>query len=97
MNQTASWELRLPYFDDEPWDAKGFFRAQLAYRDRIYALMFYDPVRLAQDVKTELEIASFFFEENLIVVREIKREVLESVARTLVETGQVDRLWPSRE
>lgn len=97
MDQMAGWELRLPHFDDEPWDAKGFFRAQLAYKNRIYALTFYDPVRLSQDVETELEIAAFFFEENLIVVREIKREVLESAARTLVETGQVDRLRPSRE
>jgi hypothetical protein len=97
IGESEKSELRLPDFDDAPWHDKGYFRAQLIYMGQTYTLTFYDPGRLAQDIEAELETTGFFFEENLVIVREITREILESTARELVETGQVNQLVPSRE
>ncbi len=87
-------ELRLPDdFDDGLWDAKGYFRgAELVHMGRIYALTFYDPVRLAQDIEADLENSGLFFEENLVVVRTVNRRSLEVAVNKLVGTGRVHQL-----
>jgi hypothetical protein len=92
-------ELRLPADFDELWDvpAKGWFPAELVYSGRTYPVTFYDPVRLAQEITDELERSGIFFEENLIVVRTVNRQLLEDAVRKLFETGQIHRLIPSEK
>jgi len=92
-------ELRLPSdFDDYLSDAKGYFRgAQLTYKGQVYVLTFYDPVRLAQEIEADLERSGFFFEENMIVVREVSRQLLEDAVKKLVATGQVNQLLPNAD
>jgi hypothetical protein len=91
-------ELRLPYFDDEPWDSKGYyFGAELFHMGQTYLLNFWNPVRLAQDIESYLEGGGFFFEENLIVVKEINLKSIREAVAGLIETGQISRLVASQD
>jgi hypothetical protein len=53
-------------------------------------------VRLAQEITDELERSGIFYEENLIVVRTVNRQLLEDAVRKLFESGQNHRLIPSQ-
>jgi hypothetical protein len=94
MPSRLEFELRLPDdFDEGLWATKGYFRdAELAFRNQVYRLAFYDPVRLGQDAAAEVENGDFFFEKNLVVVGLVERRNLEAAARWLVDTGQVQGL-----
>jgi hypothetical protein len=78
-------------FDNYEWEvkAKGFFsEAGLLVSGRRYRLNFYDPVRLSQEVESELQRGGVFFETNLVVINSVTRFDMERAAETLIRSGQ---------
>lgn len=98
---SGSWELVLPEWVDDihagEVEAKGVLRGAVLKLDgRSLDLVFYDPVRLAQDVLEEHRAGRvFFYEERLVVVPSVTRAHMESAAgeitATLVSRG--DDAW----
>ena len=88
----TSFALVLPSdFDDYEWEvkAKGFFsEARLSVSGKRYRLNFYDPVRLGQEVESELQRGGQFFETNLVVVSSVTRCDMERAAETLMKSGR---------
>lgn len=68
-------ELRLPDdFDDYAWEveAKGWFPADVAVRDGgVHQVIFYDPVRLRQDVEADLAESRPATFARLVVVERV--------------------------
>lgn len=81
--------LHLPDgFDDLLTEAKGWFPdARLESEGRIYRLTFYDPVRLAQEIESDLERGGFFLERNLVIVPRVERKCLNIAVKQLIEAG----------
>jgi len=82
-------------FDDYAWEveSKGvFWDVRLRYGGREFPLTFYEPHRLTQDVADQLEDSSFFFEQNLVIVRKVTREAMELAAQELVRAQRIDGL-----
>lgn len=60
-----------------------------------YILYFIDPVRLQQDLESEVESGrSYLSEPNMIVIPEVTREAIETTVASLVEEGFFERLGP---
>jgi hypothetical protein len=76
---------------------KGWFEdAILDFSGMTYQLHFFDPVRLAQAVRSDVEGTGVFFEPNVVVVQSItKKNMLEAVER-LIKFGMVSDLVPQR-
>ena len=69
-------------------EAKEWLRARILFASgEQYPVTFISPVRLMQDVEDELKTDGFFFEPNLIVVPDLKRATLVSVARDVSKLG----------
>lgn len=86
-----------PGFDDYEWEveSKGWLQGVVATIDgRRYPLTFYERTRLSQDVEEELARGPGFFEPNLIVVRSVTREHIESSVAAIVATGRHKALVP---
>ena len=82
-------------YDDYAFEveSKGWFgEARLSFLGRQYRLNFYDPVRLGQDIDSEIQRGHLFFEPNLVVVQSLTRPNMESAVARLVESGQVSLL-----
>lgn len=94
----TSWTLEFPDdFADYAWEceSKGWFSgAVLVAGGKRYPLNFFGPVRLAQEIVSTLERASFFFEPNLVVVAAITREHMEKAAERLISPAQLSQLLP---
>lgn len=92
------YSLTLPSdFSDYEWEvtAKGCFSdARLTVSGKLYRLNFYDAVRLAQEIESELDSSRAFFEPNLIIVRSVARAEMERAAEHLVQSGLVASLMP---
>jgi hypothetical protein len=74
-------------------ESKGWFGdARLSFSGRRYRLNFYDPVRLAQEIESELQRGRCFLEPNLVVVRSLTRPNMEAAAAQLIELGSVSLL-----
>lgn len=74
-------------------ESKGWFSdAKLAYSGRRYRLSFYDPVRLAQEIDSEIQRGGIFFETNLVVIRSVTRPNMENAVTQLIERGDVPSL-----
>jgi hypothetical protein len=93
-----SFDLPRGFVDDEMlWKAKGYFPgARLTVSGKQYDLMFYDPVRLRQDIESELDHAGLLFEPNPVIIQSVTRANMERGAALLVETGQVASLVARR-
>jgi hypothetical protein len=87
----SSSALILPVdFDDyeREVEAKGFFsEARLSVSGKRYRLNFYDPVRLGQEIESELQRGGLFFEANLVVVPSVTRSGMERAAEALMKSG----------
>ncbi len=86
-------------FESYAWEVevKGWLQGVVAIIDgRRYPLTFYDPTRLSQDVKDEVSRGVAFFEPNLIVVRSVTREQIESSVAEIVASGRYKALTPRR-
>jgi hypothetical protein len=82
-------------FDDYEWEveAKGWFsEARVTASGKHYRLNFYDPVRLAQEIESELQRGDVFFEPNLVVVPAVTKSNMERAVELLVQSGQIASL-----
>jgi len=85
------------YFEDEGWiyESKGYFAdITLHFADKIYELMFYDPVRLSQEINGELQRQIFFLERNLIVIPAVTRQHMEQAVAQLIAHRRITELLP---
>lgn len=89
-----SFHLTLPDdFDDYEWLTKGYFiGAVLEFRGTSYPINFYSPQRLLQDIKSELQDTGVFLEQNMVVVREIRRQEMLAAIGEIVSSGRVNTL-----
>ena len=88
----ATYELILPdYFDADAAliEAKGWFGDAVVTVDdgRKFALSFYDPTRLSQEIADELERNGLFSEPNLVVVSTVARQSIERAVAQLSDAG----------
>jgi hypothetical protein len=84
-------------FDDYEREVKAkgcFAEAQLSVAGKRYRLNFYDPVRLRQEIESELERGAMFFEPNLVVIQSVTRTDMHQAAEMLTQSGQVAALVP---
>jgi hypothetical protein len=77
-----------PDFDLEEslYEAKGRLPVSVRVDGRTHRVCFYDPVRLAQDIETELESDTFFFESNVVVVPAVTRNSIEAAVERLARS-----------
>ena len=73
MEQNYTIKYPEGYVEDNYYqfeiEAKGYLQdVILSFLDKNYKLIFYDPIRLEQDIQEDLKIHRCFFESNLIVV-----------------------------
>ncbi len=74
-------------------DSKGWFgEATFEFSGKHYRLNFYDPVRLQQEIDSEIQRVHFYFEPNLVVVPSLTRQNMENAFRLLIESGGVSSL-----
>ena len=83
------------FTDRDAWEMerKGFVYAFLECEDgRRCAVMFIDPVRLAQDVEATLQSGQpYYFEQNQIVVPEVTIPALTRIIPLLVKEGFLEQ------
>lgn len=97
----TDYSLVFPdWFDDlVEWEVekKGWFsEARLVLSETQYRLSFYDPVRLSQDIESEIQSREFFFEPNLIVVPSVTRVDMEKSIEFLMRSGGIDSFVADR-
>jgi hypothetical protein len=94
----SDFSFELPQdFAEYEWEveAKGWFPdAKLVVTGKTYRLNFYEPVRLSQEVASELERGKAFFEPNLLIVRSVTRAHMIQAAEQLMQAGQLSSLVP---
>ncbi|MFC9693809.1 hypothetical protein ACFTSF_34975 [Kribbella sp. NPDC056951] len=93
----AGWRLVAPDgFGDYDWfevENRGLLMGgHLAYGDRTFPVIVYDPVRLAQDAASETENDGLFYEANVIVVADLNRATAEAAVSRLGGAGVFDWL-----
>src|SRR4051812_559945 len=81
-----------PDLDDWEIEAKGWFPATVRYRGATLGVVFYDPVRLSQEIADGIESGKLFHEPNLVVLAMLGRERIESALSILAESGQLARM-----
>ncbi|WP_290057637.1 hypothetical protein [Amycolatopsis solani] len=86
------WELRTPAgFDRLDWaeaSSRGVvLHAQLAFGDRRFPMMLFDPTRIVQVAEDEL-----YYDVNVVVVPEVTREAAEEEIARLAAEGRFDWL-----
>ena len=96
MSQETSYELNLPSdFNDYEWEveSKGWFdNVHLSFSGKQYKLCFYDPARLNQETEDEIDSSSYFFEQNLIVIRPVNAKNMRIAIEGLINSGQITQL-----
>ncbi|MFF1818577.1 hypothetical protein ACFVWG_14845 [Kribbella sp. NPDC058245] len=91
----AGWRLVAPDgFDDLDWseveDRGLLMGGHLAYGDRTFPVIVYDPVRIAQDALGETDNDGLFYEANVIIVAELSRATAEAAVSRLGGAGVFD-------
>lgn len=91
MTLDFSFTLPIDFLDFE-WEvqSKGHFsEARLSFSGRTYRLNFYDAVRLRQEIESEFERDSVFFEPNLIVIKSVTKLEMQRAVENLVKSKRV--------
>jgi len=72
-------------YDDYGWEveAKGWFEAQVSVGDSTIPVLFYDPVRLAQDVEAELAERGYAAMRRIVVVPAVTENNMRAVVARL--------------
>jgi hypothetical protein len=88
----AGWRLIAPDgFDALDWseveDRGVLMGGHLAYGDRTFPVIVYDPVRMAQDAQGETDDGGLFYEANVIIVGELTRDTAEAAVSRLGGAG----------
>lgn len=82
------------YFQFEV-EAKGYLQnVTLRFLTRDYKLIFYDPVRLEQDILEDLKIKKSFFASNLIVVESVNIEHINNAIIDMIKNEDIIHLLP---
>ena len=83
--------------DEWEMERKGFVYAFLECEDGCrFAVMFIDPVRLAQDIEATLASGqAYYYEIGQVVVPEVTVSAINSVIPLLVADGYLERHLPS--
>ena len=101
MSQQTSYELNLPSdFNDYEWEveSKGWFEnVHLSFSDKQYKLNFYNPDRLNQETEGEIDSSSYFFEQNLIVIRPVNTQNMRIAVEGLISSSQITQLKSEQE
>jgi len=89
-----NFRLTLPVdFDEYDWHVKGYFiGANLEFGNVTYRINLYSPERLLQDIQAELQNSGVFVEQNIVVVRELRRKTVLDSVRAMVESGRIQAL-----
>lgn len=86
------YKLELPDdFEDYAWEveSKGWFSGAIALLGGSrYKVVFYDPTRLSQDIKDELDESVAFLERNLMIVKTVDRNNMEKAIEFIAKTGK---------
>jgi hypothetical protein len=86
----VDYQLVIPDdFDDYSWEveSKGWFNGAMAIFEGVhYRVVFYDPIRLAQEIEDELKENSVFFESNRLVVNAVNRKHMEKAIEVMANT-----------
>jgi hypothetical protein len=88
-----------PDFDDYAFEveAKGWFEdAVLVMSSQRYRLCFYDPVRLSQEISSDVSRSGMFHEANLVVVQSVTKECMLKAAEKLAKSRMLDGLAPEK-
>ena len=97
-NKTSRQSLWLPDdFDSYAWEveSKGcFFEAILFVNNQTYQISFYDPIRLIQEIKDDIDCTGVFFERNLVVVRSVTRTNMQEAVDMLINSSRHSYLVP---
>ncbi|GAA0607546.1 hypothetical protein HPO96_31595 [Kribbella sandramycini] len=93
----AGWRLVAPDgFDELDWfgvESRGLLMGgRLAYGDRTFPVIVYDPYRLSQDAEAETADGGIFYEGNVVSVQGLTRESAEAAVTRLGEAGFLDWL-----
>lgn len=100
MTSSAKARLIIPDFGErEAFEAasRGYLSsAHVELQDgRRFGVVFYDPVRLAQDLASEAaEGRPFLAERGLVVVAEVTMENMKTAVEQLARGGYFDHLVP---
>lgn len=93
---TESPELVLPEdFREYAWEieSKGvFWDARVRYDGKEFAVVFYEPERLAQDASEELNEGNPFFEKNVIVISKVTESEMNTAISRLAKDGRIAHL-----
>lgn len=74
-------------------EAKDYANSTLTLADgRVFVLYFTTLHRLAQDAEYDLQTSGYHLEENLIIVRQVSRQSIETIVSDVVSSGSFDLL-----
>jgi len=82
-------------YDEYAWEAeaKGYLTGvTVTVKELTISLLFYDPVRLAQDIEEMISLNQVFAEKNVVVVSNVNRITIETAVASLFGTGDIYRL-----
>ena len=89
----STYTIQFPEHFDEYApiiEAKGWLsEVRLCVDGQEYELTFFEPVRLGQEIESDISRAGMFFEPNVVVVPAITRDVIEHAAARLVKGGRL--------
>jgi hypothetical protein len=84
-------------FDEFAWEAevKGWLQGVVVTIDgRRYKVTFYDPTRLAQDIESELQEKSVFWESNVLVIPSVTPAHIQKAVEAIAKAGGYVDLIP---
>lgn len=91
MEYTIAWPSN---FGDIAWliESKGWLDGvEIIVEGKTIRPVFYDPVRLAQDIEMDVPSYGFFAERNLIVLPRVTQAAIESLVASLANSGELKR------
>ncbi|MFD0895086.1 hypothetical protein KBB96_00980 [Luteolibacter ambystomatis] len=75
-------------------ESKGWFNGlEIHIGDNRFRPVFYDPVRLSQEISDELLRDGIFSEPGLIVIASVTRMNIEAAIARMAESGELSRLF----
>lgn len=90
------YKLTFPqHFAEREWEieSKGWLSSVfLEFEGKRYSLMFYDPVRLSQEAREDIQRDGLFFEKNLILVESVTKAAMEKAIAYIIEAGMTNSL-----
>lgn len=82
-------------FDEYAWEVEtkgNFSAARLSFSGKNYRLRFFDPMRLGQEVESDIQQQRVFFEPNLVVVPSVTKENMQKAIDLLTNAGRLASL-----